>query len=1101
MRETGSTRPSGTETPASRTPSPPSGNDNNRRPAFQNATRSATALAPTPSPTSPSREGGSSQSSSSGSTSTASTSDLRSDARVEGDGASNSDSGSGGNGGSSDTRGSATTGGEAKAPDVSGVLTQNATVGDLRQAKADLESAAKTATGEELQEIQSQLSQVNQQLSREEDPPQATASTAVPASMQDEAAQQAQLQTLNERAEALRPGVEVMSEVEAGIVQYNLSQLRQMGVNQLQQSNPDIPAPLQSLIPVDLKNLPTEEAQKLRAMVEEETLQARDDLRAGRMSAVLNSQDYANLGREESLALMRVQQGLQEAGIPQDFNGKSPTNQEELRSLQTLGYVEEVASARSIHQELQTLYSEQAQLNQQRAEVGLEPVEIPALTESLQRMEALDQHIVAAGKEMYEGLGGFGSDLRPAFSEKPLMTEERPQGLSASDPQILLTPTDLANIFPGEGPLSLNQAQTDELIRVNDSLNLLQGNASGLSIKDIPMSPELRNALNIPPEVGSPLAPFNPFLSTQAAIDHIALLPAEDRAQRVASVGRGIIGQSVHQSAVTQAIGEDLSTNLMGRLTGAQSVSAQYGELASLNTDATAQMATLAAQTALYGNHAQAIDMLRSASGFTSEMRADNTKLESLDQELRMASGHLVSDTLLGFTGLSAIAKQGGKAAAGNVAREVGRNVSRKELASLSQTGLERLARDEASSVLRNQLSRVTRADMTQQTRSSLASLTQQQASAQGEAFVEVATKALGTGPPPSKTVLNQVARDSSELPSLPIFRQEAASAGSPPPRNSLVPSSPGPTRATASIKPTELPPNTPPSRAEVPSEIANIFEPPERGVVGSMMDSVLNTPVRNLRKTTANLPPVGSGQFNQVFSVPNPQGEAAYVLRVPQTVYDNANFRVTGITNNTTPINYPPPVARAIEEGRVALPSKVATVVIEPRGMARVPETTSQVQLLNYVDMDVLGKRPVADQAKFLGGLSPNQVQEFATLQGQLKAVGIQSELAPQNLGINRSTGNLVFFDVEDIPVYSVNQYASGARRMELTPRELGSLRQLNLTSELDGLVPNMRQSIMFQTQGAEQTEALRALGQFERNLEEAFSNLAKGSQALTGP
>ena len=1037
---------------------------------------------------------------------------MRSDARVEGDSASSSDSGSGGNGGNADARGSGNSSGESKAPDVSGVLTQNATVGDLRQAKADLESAAKTATGEELQEIQAQLSQVNQQLSREESPTRTTASTASPALLQDEPAQMAQVQTLNERAEALRPNIELLTEVEAGIVQHNLSQLMQMGVSTLQQQpNPDIPAPFQALIPVDLKNLPVETSQKLRAMVEEETRQARDDLRAGRMSAVLDRQDFTALGKEESLALMRVQQGLQEAGIPQDFNGKSPTTQEELRSLQSLGFVEEVASARSINQELRTLHTEQAQLNQQRAEMGLDPIEIPALTASLQRMETLDHQIVAAGKEMYELLGGFGSDYRPAFSEKPLMAEAPSQQRPSPGENTLIIPMELAGILPGDAPLSLNSAQTDELIRVNDSLNLLQGNASGLSLKDVPMSQDLRTALNIPPEVGTPFAPFNPFVSTQTAIDQIALLPAEDRAQSVASVGGSLIGQSVHQSAVTQAIGEDLNRNLMGRLTGAQSVSSQYGELANLNTEATAEMAALAAQTAIYGNHAQSLDMLRTAAGFTSEMRADNAKLESLDQELRMASGHLVSDTLLGFTGLSAFARQGTKAAASNVAKEVGRNITRKELANMSQTSLERLARDEASSILRNQLNMVTKADMAQQTRSSLASLTHQQARSQGEAAVEVATKALGNGPPPSKAVLNPIIKESNELPSLPILRQEtsppprtvneALSASNRPVSGDLLPSSPAPTRATTNLKPSELAPNTPSTQVEIPPNIANLFDPPEKGVVGSMMDSVLNRPVQNLRRTTSTLEPVGSGQFNQVFRVPNPQGETTHVLRVPQTVFDNANYRATGITTNTTPINYPPQITRAMEEGRVALPSKVATVVVEPRGMARVPETTSQVQLLNYVEMDVLGKRPVAQQARYLGDLPPAQVQEFVNLQGQLKAVGIQSELAPQNLGINRNTGNLVFFDVEDIPVYSVNQYSSGARRMELTPRELGSLRQLNLTSELDGLVPNMRQSIMFQTQGAEQTEALRALGQFERNLEEAFNNLARGSQTLGGP
>jgi hypothetical protein len=596
-----------------------------------------------------------------------------------------------------------------------------------------------------------------------------SAQNTAPALLQNEAAQMGQIQTLNERAEALKPHVEVVSEVEAGIVQYNLSQLMQMGVTTLQQQpNPNIPAPLQSLIPVNLKNLPAEESQKLRAMVEEETAQARDDLRAGRMSAVLDTQDYYALGREESLALMRVQQGLQEAGIPKNFNGKSPTSEAELRSLQTLGYVEEVASARSINQELQALYSEQQQLNQQRAEMGLPPVELPALTESLQRMETLDHQIAEAGKEVYELLGGFGSDYRPAFSEKPLIAEEQSQQRPSQGQNTVTIPINLTGILPGDAPLSLTQSQTDELIRVNDSLNLLQGNKSGLSLKDVPMSEDLRNALNIPPEVAptTPFTPFNPFVSTQTAIDRIALLPAEERAQSVADAGKRIIGESVHQSAVTKALGEAANNSLMGHLTNAKNVSSGYGELATLNTEATTEVAALAAQAAIYGNHAQAMDMLRAAAGYTTDMRTDNSKLEQFELDLRFASAQLVSDLLIGTTELiggAAIAKQLGKATANNVAKQTGRNIAQAELANLSQSSLERLAREEASSILRNQLSKVTKADMAQQTRSSLASLTQQQAKAQGEAFAEAAKKVLSGGtaaPRPNEDAIKAIAQN-----------------------------------------------------------------------------------------------------------------------------------------------------------------------------------------------------------------------------------------------------------------------------------------------------------------------------------------------------
>lgn len=581
---------------------------------------------------------------------------------------------------------------------------------------------------------------------------------------------QTKIDELTTRSKALQPQVEAYTRVQAQIAENNFAQIQGLGNLAGREARDKLsgPKPFSSLTPVKDSDIPVATQAQLRQMSEETTRQIRQDIRDGRVSAIIDGSQYQGLSGTESVAQMRVQQGLQDAGIPQDFNGASPSNREELMAMQAIGRVSEVADTRGISRELNALQAERTQLNEQLALVGREPVTLPELQQSIDRMAELDKKIIDAGVSMTERMGGFPvrelspfkdasilkTDGSPANGTGQITELQSPNGplkLAAPIPtltidgQTFVRNTDNAAVLDNMQSSSmgatlqkpLTEAQTNELIRVNDSLNLLRGNQSGFTIKDVPMSADLRSALSIPASLpqgdNAPLA--GAFDAIPKAIDRIALLPAEQRLDAVKNVSHRIIGETVSQEFTTKAIGDSFDKTLMARIAGSGGVPESYNKLAAVQREGTLDMLNLAGSSAVYNSFAQSMDTLRKANGYTLDQKADNEGFRQLYMQTQLQSAMFATDMITGvvMAGGSALTSSL-RGAANSTVRQTSQQFARQGLTQLGKQELKQLAQQEASTLARQQLAQVTKSDFNSLVRQQLGSLTRQQAGEIAEA-------------------------------------------------------------------------------------------------------------------------------------------------------------------------------------------------------------------------------------------------------------------------------------------------------------------------------------------------------------------------------
>ena len=362
-------------------------------------------------------------------------------------------------------------------------------------------------------------------------------------------------------------------------------------------------------------------------MTEEVVKQGRESLRTGNLAPTIHPADYANVkSGAEAKAQLRFEQQLQNADIPENFGGHSPRSESEVRALQRMnegttteeenksravlnararelgnqladmsadeatqaltdpsvgkgkGIERGTGNMRDVPHEIARLENDLKAHNTERAELGLEPIKLDGLDNSNQKLQQLDDNIAKVGAQAHDSLGGLesGGLGLPPFNTSNMANERDKMRKAVSEGRVISLPKIDTNgklafdtpTAPGTGEVpesAIPQRARVELVRINDSRNLLRGNASGYSFKDIQMSPQMRQRLgmktattgdvnerinqrlglseNVPPardlqqEQMREMFGLNPTddndltgLPTADKVDRAALMPAEKRA-------------------------------------------------------------------------------------------------------------------------------------------------------------------------------------------------------------------------------------------------------------------------------------------------------------------------------------------------------------------------------------------------------------------------------------------------------------------------------------------------------------------------------------------------------------------------------------------
>jgi hypothetical protein len=435
---------------------------------------------------------------------------------------------------------------------------------------------------------------------------------------------------LRSRADNVQQRTDAYARGQEQVVAHNLSTINQMATQDAQANvdakrtdrNPyNNPSPFHQ---AGAKDLTAEQRDKYKTMTEETVRQGREGVRSGNVSPTINPADYSNVKTgAEAGAQMKFEQQLQNADIPENFNGHSPRNEGEVRALQGMdkgtatpeqntnravlnaragevgdkladmtpeqagkaltdpevgkgrGIGEGTGNMRDVPHEIAKLENDLKAHNEQRAEAGLEPIKLDGLDQANDRLQKLDDNIAKFGAQVNDSLGGLSTgQALPPFNQSNIADERQrsrdaiQQGRAIAMPKVGMDGklTFEPPKAPGTGEVpdsGTTQAERDELVRINDSRNLLRGNQSGYSFKDIPMSPQMRakleggnailgqketmpTARNIQQEQIREqfgLHPTNNYdhtgLSTTDKVDRAALVPAEQRADYLNAVNKG----------------------------------------------------------------------------------------------------------------------------------------------------------------------------------------------------------------------------------------------------------------------------------------------------------------------------------------------------------------------------------------------------------------------------------------------------------------------------------------------------------------------------------------------------------------------------------
>jgi len=580
---------------------------------------------------------------------------------------------------------------------------------------------------------------------------------------------QARVDTLNDRARFIAPYAASYARLMDKVAGHNHSTFSRMAdaatLNSpwsKYQNNP-----FAEYMPKDWSDISYSQLKVLQEIAREVTEQLREDLRAGTVSAPLDPGVLA-LGAtsESAVAAMRLDQLLQQNEIPQSFRGHSPASVSDVRGLQDLtrgaspdarsqpaafdvvshhlrdtedgaqtmwrwrergtlpeavkrkGLPQTLPNAATVAEELDALTREKWSLDAALSAAGLPAAETPELDAALQQLQQLDDLIAEIGLTLQERLSGFPTtygvvleDGKQVVGEVPKDTW-RPAPVTGPGSRGYETHTldGRLTFFPAS-PIApdapdLSGDQLDELVRVKDALELMEGNRSGLTPADVSMSPWLRQELGLgePPALerfaenqrglflmedgqivlNKEVKRYRPsdwIRDRPAAIDLAALVPAEERQDYLLSIKSMTFKRSLGERSFTELTEEFDNTwlnrtvevvDFPGWIFKGKDSDRWIGRRSETNLNRSEyiseQVDTLddaVTTDAIYGRHQAAMDQLRAIHGLNNAHSSANDRYKELAQQTEMETGLFLATLPLSAMGLA----EGGVAAVSKLRR------------------------------------------------------------------------------------------------------------------------------------------------------------------------------------------------------------------------------------------------------------------------------------------------------------------------------------------------------------------------------------------------------------------------------------------------
>ena len=373
--------------------------------------------------------------------------------------------------------------------------------------------------------------------------------------------------------------------------------------------------------PQDWNDIPFEQRLMLRAAIESLFGEVRNALRNGTTPAIFDATDLSVAGTPAGLKdILRINQELQNRGLPTQFGGYSPQSVTDLQGLVGLadgetpnpktaptafgllfnategpdqldvlveaqrsgkapsGAVREgipgaLPSATSLAERLRELQRQRVALERELGN-SVQVPELDALTRQLEQLEEVAEQVYSAA---YERLGGI----------EELLTYEPPD-LSSSlggtlVPLELYSPTGSSGGTTGAGSTTGTgsetgggDASTEELVSIRDTLNLLGGNGSGYTLANVPITPALRFALGLTTQQAEVPNPsklnideiFQPKLKVlrQAnKLDQAAFIPAAQRGEYLLERSSEAYARSLREQGRTE-LTEEFDNTVLNRV-------------------------------------------------------------------------------------------------------------------------------------------------------------------------------------------------------------------------------------------------------------------------------------------------------------------------------------------------------------------------------------------------------------------------------------------------------------------------------------------------------------------------------------------------------
>ena len=379
----------------------------------------------------------------------------------------------------------------------------------------------------------------------------------------------AQLSARLDQLPGLVAKIDALAEYQSSVLGTNLAAIKQSALLALAERRGELAGHL--LVQAryqDAPNLSDVHDAGLRAVrVQEEVRSAREALRTGVPTAFRDEGLFIGLSRDESLVTMRVQQALQNLGLPTKWNAGKAENLEELQLRQAQGEISNgIPDFRVAVLALRLWKLELDRLNLEAAKQGVPEFHLEQLDSAVARLANLDQQFAVTGEQLFLEFGGkHDSNSRINAVTGALETETKSHAFAPfhlmqngeleaqSDARLVPFAKIADNRWDSKDPPIIgvdmtpsSKAEVDELISLYDRLQM---GAKPLALQ---ISQPLRERLGLGSEFADAQrreAPVvnvrnNPFTDDLPELEErlfqALVLPKNQRADELLEIARGL---------------------------------------------------------------------------------------------------------------------------------------------------------------------------------------------------------------------------------------------------------------------------------------------------------------------------------------------------------------------------------------------------------------------------------------------------------------------------------------------------------------------------------------------------------------------------------